>query len=68
MMVDKEVHIHVIPRYKKKKVFNNTSFYDLGWPKIPNFSKTNKINTLTRKKIISLIKSNLKTNDLHRKK
>ncbi len=36
MMVDKEVHFHVIPRYSEDKNFAGTSFTDPGWPKHPD--------------------------------
>jgi diadenosine tetraphosphate (Ap4A) HIT family hydrolase len=32
MMVDPEVHFHVIPRYSKPVVFNNHTFIDPDWP------------------------------------
>ncbi|GAB1452024.1 hypothetical protein MASR2M47_20800 [Draconibacterium sp.] len=32
MMVDKQVHFHVIPRYSQKVVFNNKVFVDSDWP------------------------------------
>jgi len=35
MMVDPNVHFHVIPRYSKPRRWNNTSFADTGWPGPP---------------------------------
>lgn len=35
MMVDPNVHFHVIPRYSKPRSWNNTSFADTGWPGPP---------------------------------
>lgn len=35
MMVDYHIHYHVIPRYAQDKVFADTNFKDLGWPKPP---------------------------------
>lgn len=36
MMVDKEVHFHVIPRYSEEKSFSDIAFSDPGWPKHPD--------------------------------
>ena len=36
MMVDKEVHFHVIPRYSEDKSFAGLLFSDPGWPKHPD--------------------------------
>jgi glycerol-3-phosphate cytidylyltransferase len=33
MMKDKEVHFHILPRYKNVKTFLNKKFYDKDWPK-----------------------------------
>ena len=32
MMKDKEVHFHILPRYKNAKTFLNKKFYDKDWP------------------------------------
>ena len=36
MMVDKEVHFHVLPRYEKPVPLNENSFEDTGWPGAPD--------------------------------
>ena len=41
MMVDPDVHFHVIPRYAQAKQFNNIEFLDHGWPAPPQ-SRPNK--------------------------
>ena len=46
MMIDKEVHTHIIPRYNKKILFENTLFQDTGWPNLP---KLNKYRTVPKK-------------------
>ena len=63
MMVDPEVHLHVIPRYSKNIVFNKKSFSDTGWPKLPELNYVNKIDINTRKKLINTIKSKFNTVD-----
>jgi diadenosine tetraphosphate (Ap4A) HIT family hydrolase len=36
MMVDPEVHFHVLPRYATVQNFNGTAFPDPGWPGLPD--------------------------------
>jgi diadenosine tetraphosphate (Ap4A) HIT family hydrolase len=36
MMVDRDVHFHVIPRYAGERVHEAVSFPDAGWPAAPN--------------------------------
>ena len=38
MMVDKQVHYHVIPRYERTIDFAGTSWMDSGWPGVPNLA------------------------------
>lgn len=43
MMVDHQVHFHVIPRYKEVRIFNETEYKDHTWPMLPSFN-ANSIN------------------------
>lgn len=36
MMVDNQVHFHVLPRYEKKRSFEEVDFIDHSWPKPPS--------------------------------
>ncbi|MBS7668616.1 HIT family protein [Croceicoccus gelatinilyticus] len=36
MMVDPNVHFHVIPRYEGAREFRGTEYIDSGWPKVPD--------------------------------
>lgn len=36
MMVDREVHFHVIPRHDGVREWNGREFVDVGWPKVPD--------------------------------
>jgi diadenosine tetraphosphate (Ap4A) HIT family hydrolase len=36
MMVDPQVHFHVIPRYAASKDFAGTTWTDANWPKPPD--------------------------------
>lgn len=39
MMVDKDVHFHVLPRYDAAQSFEGTSYPDPGWPAVPDLSQ-----------------------------
>ena len=39
MMVDPEVHFHVIPRYEAERVYGGVRFIDHGWPKLPDLAR-----------------------------
>ncbi len=43
MMVDPEVHFHVIPRYASPREFNEVAFLDSGWPALPSLGEANSI-------------------------
>ena len=36
MMVDPDVHFHVIPRYGEMRDFDGVTFVDRGWPAQPD--------------------------------
>ena len=38
MMVDKEVHYHVLPRYSETRNFEGVDYPDPGWPAVPNLT------------------------------
>lgn len=38
MMVDPDVHFHVLPRYEKTPEFDGRAFPDKGWPKMPDLA------------------------------
>ncbi len=39
MMVDPNVHFHVIPRYAGTREWNGREFVDVGWPKMPDLAQ-----------------------------
>ena len=59
MMVDPDVHFHVIPRYAEPKQFDDIKFIDPGWPGAPELGHVNKTNMSTNHKIIDYIISYL---------
>ncbi len=65
MMVDQQVHFHVVPRYSAKKEFAGVSWEDPGWPKLAVLAGQNKLgdspdtNPDIVAKVISAVKANL---------
>jgi diadenosine tetraphosphate (Ap4A) HIT family hydrolase len=60
MMVDPEVHFHIIPRYSKPRVFKQISFPDYGWPGIPDLSKSTKISDTILSELVNDMKLRIK--------
>ena len=58
MMVDKQVHYHVIPRYERSIDFVGISWKDLGWPGVPNLAG-DEIDNSKLNEILDIIKENL---------
>jgi len=56
MMVDPDVHFHVIPRYAQPKQFAGREFTDVGWPAVPNLGHVNETDENTNQLIIAHIK------------
>lgn len=52
MMVDPDVHFHVIPRYAQAREFAGKTFLDAGWPGVPDFSRINETNKEINQQII----------------
>lgn len=48
MMVDPDVHFHVIPRYAQERCFGETIFIDPGWPNLPDLSRVNDVDDANR--------------------
>lgn len=40
MMVDPNVHFHVLPRYQHVQTFEGCDFADKGWPAVPDLSSS----------------------------
>jgi len=43
MMVDPDVHQHIIPRYSQPAEFNGRQYQDFDWPNMPTLSKVNEM-------------------------
>lgn len=44
MMVDPHVHFHVIPRYSGEREHAGVTYFDSGWPGLPNLSSATPLN------------------------
>lgn len=58
MMIDKNVHTHVIPRYRKPILFMSREFHDKDWPLPPNLSSSIKLNSFELQKLKVYLKKN----------
>ena len=57
MMVDPNVHFHVIPRYSGGREWNGVSFPDEGWPGIPQLKTAPKLLPEQLKVLVKEIKT-----------
>ncbi|MBS0423007.1 MAG: HIT family protein [Proteobacteria bacterium] len=57
MMVDPDVHFHVLPRYAQPKSFAGLEFIDAGWPAVPNLRQINATDTAINQRIMNHIQS-----------
>ena len=58
MMVDPDVHFHVLPRYATAQDFAGVSFADPGWPALPNLGHAAEINASCRLTLLTHLKEN----------
>ncbi len=58
MMVDPQVHFHVLPRYAGSQIFEGVSFDDPGWPKAPVLTHATEIDQRTREALRNLLRAN----------
>jgi len=57
MMVDPDVHYHVLPRYDGEQTFAGCTFTDPGWPGPPNIGHDNGTTDAARQQLISDLKA-----------
>lgn len=57
MMVDPDVHFHVIPRYETLRTFSAQVFTDPGWPGPPDLVKVNATDTEQNHRILTALKA-----------
>jgi len=56
MMVDREVHFHVIPRYSEARQWNEMEFPDQGWPGPPQLKLAVELTTEQMKALTEQLK------------
>ena len=56
MMVDPDVHFHVLPRYAQSRSFAGREFRDHGWPGPPDFARFNDTDGETNRSILARLK------------
>lgn len=55
MMVDRDVHFHVIPRYEGARVHEGQTFADVGWPAAPALGATVDLDTSAAAALAALL-------------
>ena len=58
MMVDPNVHFHVIPRYSGRRLWDGTEFPDWGWPGPPRLDRTISLESERLARLASDVASN----------
>lgn len=56
MMVDPDVHFHVVPRYSQEKEFADVRFPDPGWPRVPDLAQTVDLDDGLRDRLVAFLR------------
>lgn len=56
MMVDPQVHFHVIPRYEGTREFAGLEFTDAGWPAVPQLAQAVMLDQAQRQALVAALK------------
>ncbi|MFQ5960081.1 MAG: HIT family protein [Candidatus Methylomirabilales bacterium] len=57
MMVDLDVHFHVLPRYARSRSFAGREFHDHGWPGTPELRRVNMTDAEVNRAILTHLKA-----------
>lgn len=57
MMVDPDVHFHVLPRYEETQSFEGTAYPDSGWPALPDLAAAVEPDAQTRAALVAAVKA-----------
>ena len=57
MMVDPDVHFHILPRYAEARAFKGQDFFDFGWPGPPDLSRANPVDQAMQNNILSTLRT-----------
>ena len=60
MMVDRQVHFHVIPRYSQPRRWNDVEFPDAGWPGPPRLDSAIKLDAEQLAALVAAISVNFR--------
>jgi diadenosine tetraphosphate (Ap4A) HIT family hydrolase len=60
MMVDRQVHFHVIPRYSQPRSWNGVEFPDEGWPGPPRLDSAIKLDAEQLAALVAAISVNFR--------
>ncbi len=60
MMIDKDVHFHVIPRYAAARQFAGAEFIDRGWPGTPDLGYDNLADHAANAAVLARLTAELK--------
>jgi diadenosine tetraphosphate (Ap4A) HIT family hydrolase len=58
MMVDRDVHFHVLPRYANPRTFEHQEFNDPGWPGPPELGAINPTEQAISHELLSKLQEN----------
>jgi diadenosine tetraphosphate (Ap4A) HIT family hydrolase len=56
MMVDRDVHFHVLPRYARAHYFSQVEFNDPGWPGPPDLSQINATDERLQQRLLQTLR------------
>lgn len=56
MMVDREVHFHVLPRYDRDEQFDGAPYRDSGWPGAPDLTGNRKLEGASLDRLVHAIR------------
>jgi diadenosine tetraphosphate (Ap4A) HIT family hydrolase len=60
MMVDPNVHFHVIPRYSEPRLWNGVEFPDAGWPGPPRLDTATNLHSEQLERLVTEMVSNFR--------
>lgn len=58
MMIDPDVHFHVLPRYDSEVTFAGTAFADAGWPGPPQLGSHTPVDDDVRQTLLNTLRGN----------
>ncbi|MGI9482917.1 MAG: HIT family protein [Hyphomicrobiales bacterium] len=56
MMVDPDVHFHILPRYSETQNFAGTAFPDAGWPAVPDLGAGVMLDETLKEQLVDALK------------